>query len=99
MRIHYYRYVLALVLALTGAQQLLAQEAFYVYRNDGDFNGFFFDEIVRMGYSKTDLEGEEHDVYVVQEIASTSLRMSLSQNRRTVQPSSRRRIVYSKSRS
>lgn len=60
--------MLALVLALTGAQQLLAQDAFYIYRNDGDFNGFFFDEIVRMGYSKTDLEGEEHDVYVVQEI-------------------------------
>ena len=46
----------------------LAQDAFYIYRNDGDFNGFFFDQVKRMGYSKVDFEGVEHDVYVVQEI-------------------------------
>lgn len=63
-----YKYALALVLMMTGAQQLLAQDAFYIYRNDGNFDGFFFDEIVRMGYSKTDLDSVEHDVYVVQEI-------------------------------
>lgn len=62
------RYVLVLILMMTAAQQLQAQDAFYIYRNDGDFNGFFFDEIVRMSYSKTDLEGEEHNEYVVQEI-------------------------------
>jgi hypothetical protein len=45
-----------------------AQDAFYIYRNDGDFNGFFFDQVKRMGYSKVDFEGVEHDVYVVQEI-------------------------------
>lgn len=45
-----------------------AQEAFYVYRNDGDFNGFFYDQIVRMGYSKFDLDSVEHDCYVIQEI-------------------------------
>ena len=63
-----YKYMLVLILMMIGAQQLQAQDAFYIYRNDGGFNGFFFDQIVRMGYSKTDLEGEEHDVYVVQEI-------------------------------
>ena len=61
-------YVLALILMMTSVQQLQAQDAFYIYRNDGDFNGFFFDEIVRMSYSKTDLEGEEHNEYVIQEI-------------------------------
>lgn len=36
--------------------ELRAQDenaAFYIYRNDGDFDGFFFDEVVRMGYSKS----------------------------------------------
>lgn len=45
-----------------------AQEAFYVYRNDGDFNGFFYDQIVRMEYSKVDLDGNVQEKYVVQEI-------------------------------
>ena len=43
-------------------------KAFYVYRNDGDFNGFFYDEVIRMGYSKIDFNGFQHDQYVVQEI-------------------------------
>ena len=63
-----YKYVLTLILMMMGAQQLQAQDAFYIYRNDGNFDGFFYDEIVRMNYSKIDLEGEEHDVYVIQEI-------------------------------
>lgn len=63
-----------------GGESLYAQEAFYIYRNDGDFNGFFFDEIKRMGYSKLDLDGIEHDVYVVQEVelADTIYRIPLS---------------------
>ena len=36
-----YKYVLVLILMMTAAQQLKAQDAFYIYRNDGDFNGFF----------------------------------------------------------
>ena len=51
-----------------GGSALMAQDAFYIYRNDGDFNGFFFDEVVRMGYSKFDLDSIEHDIYVVQEV-------------------------------
>ena len=62
------KYVLGFILMMMGAQQLQAQDAFYIYRNDGNFDGFFYDEIVRMNYSKIDLEGEEHDVYVIQEI-------------------------------
>lgn len=67
----FYKYVLAIIFMMSGAQTLLAQDAFYIYRNDGDFDGFFYDQIVRMSYSKTDLEGEEHDVFVVQEIETT----------------------------
>ena len=51
-----------------GGSFLMAQEAFYVYRNDGDFNGFFYDQVIRMGYSKVDLDSVEHDIYVIQEI-------------------------------
>ena len=61
------RIILSLLL-LAGFASSQAQEAFYIYRNDGDFNGFFFDEVTRMGYSKFDLDSIEHDVYVVQEI-------------------------------
>lgn len=45
-----------------------AQDAFYVYRNDGDFNGFFFDQVVRMECTKVDLQGVAHEDYVIQEI-------------------------------
>ena len=45
-----------------------AQEAFYIYRNDGDLNAFFFDEVKSMSYSKIDFEGVEHDKYVMQEV-------------------------------
>ncbi len=62
------RYVLVLILMMMGIQQLQAQDAFYIYRNDGDFNGFFFDQVKHMGFSKIDFDGVEHDVYVVQEI-------------------------------
>ena len=63
-----------------GGSALMAQDAFYIYRNDGDFNGFFFDEVVRMGYSKFDLDSIEHDTYVVQEVelADTIYRIPLA---------------------
>lgn len=61
------RIVLSL-LFLAGFDSLPAQEAFYIYRNDGDFNGFFFDQVERMGYSKFDLDSVEHTEYVVQEV-------------------------------
>ena len=63
-----YRTLLAFVLLLTAGQQLQAQDAFYVYRNDGEFNGFFYDQVIRMNYSKVDFDGVEHDDYVIQEI-------------------------------
>ena len=50
----------------TSAQQ--KQDALYVFRNDGKFAGFFYDEITNICYSKTDTLGIEQEDYVVQEI-------------------------------
>ena len=62
------RSMLTALFLLMAVQTVQAQDAFYIYRNDGDFNGFFYDQVKRMSYSKLDLEGNEHDVYVVQEV-------------------------------
>lgn len=54
-----------------GAQPTIEDgEAFYIYRNDGDFNGFFYDDVEEMRYSKVDLEGIIHDEYVIQEVVT-----------------------------
>lgn len=50
------------------AQNKQKQDALYIYRNDGGFNGFFYGEIDRFEYSKVDTFGVEHDDFVVQEI-------------------------------
>lgn len=62
------RGLMAVILLLSVAQSLMAQEAFYIYRNDGDFNGFFYDQVKRMNMSKVDFDGVEHDDYVIQEV-------------------------------
>lgn len=59
---------MAFLLLMSVGQSVTAQEAFYVYRNDGDFNGFFYDQVKRMSMSKIDFDGVEHDDYVIQEI-------------------------------
>lgn len=57
-----------------------AQEAFYIYRNDGDFNGFFYDEVVEMRQSKIGVDTIEYDQWVTQEIvlADTIYRIPLA---------------------
>ena len=65
-----YKFVLAFILTMTAALQLQAQEAFYIYRNDGDFDGFFFDQVEKMNLSKFDLDSVEHNEYVVQDIVT-----------------------------
>ena len=67
--------IIAALLALLATANVLAQEitdgeAFYIYRNDGDFNGFFIDEVEEMRYSKLDLDSLLHDEYVVQEVVT-----------------------------
>lgn len=44
------------------------QDALYIFRNDGQFNAFFWGDIDRFEYSKIDTLGIEHHDYVVQEI-------------------------------
>ncbi len=62
------RLLLLLALMLGTAAQTLAQDAFYIYRNDGGFEGFFYDEVQSISYSKIDTLGVEQEDYVVEEI-------------------------------
>ena len=57
-----------------------SQEAFYIYRNDGDFNGFFYDEVVEMRQSKIGVDSIEYDKWVTQEVvlADTTYRIPLA---------------------
>ena len=57
-----------------------SQEAFYIYRNDGDFNGFFYDEVVEMRQSKIGVDSIEYDKWVTQEVvlADTIYRIPLA---------------------
>ncbi|MBR1800728.1 MAG: hypothetical protein IJ767_04445 [Bacteroidaceae bacterium] len=41
------------------------EDAFYIYRNDGGFNGFLFSEVERMEFSKVDTAGVTQYDYVV----------------------------------
>lgn len=68
--------IICALLAIAFGTQLNAQEvaeydAFYIYRNDGEFNGFFYDDVEEMRYSKFDLENVEHEDYVVQEVVTS----------------------------
>lgn len=57
-----------------------SQEAFYIYRNDGDFNGFFYDEVIEMRQSKIGVDSIEYDKWVTQEVvlADTIYRIPLA---------------------
>lgn len=57
-----------------------SQEAFYIYRNDGDFNGFFYDEVIEMRQSKISVDSVEYDRWVTQEVvlADTTYRIPLA---------------------
>ena len=65
-----------LLLGMTGSQIAMAQddveggEAFYIYQNDGHFDGFFYDEVQKISYSRLDTLGVEYDEYVSQEIVT-----------------------------
>ena len=71
------------VMALIAALPMQAQEdntAFYIYQNDGHFDGFFYDEVEKINYSFLDTLGIEHDEIVSQEIvtADSTYRIMLS---------------------
>ncbi len=68
--------ILLLTLALfivQGTSVVQAQgvnDAFYIYQNDGHFNGFFYDEVIEIRYSKLDTLNMEHSDFVSQEIVT-----------------------------
>lgn len=66
-----YKHLFAIILLLLAVQNMQAQSenaAFYIYRNDGDFNGFFLDQVKEIRYSKFDKDMVEQDDYVMQEV-------------------------------
>ena len=80
-RVHIHNWlqrVILLLLVLTGSLPTMAQDdeyyvvgdAFFVYQNDGHFDGFFVDDVKQMSYSRLDTLGREHDHYVSQEIVT-----------------------------
>lgn len=62
------RYCSMIVLMLLSACRLTAQNAIYVYRNDGQFNAFYREDIDSITYSQLDTDSVLHDTYVTQEI-------------------------------
>lgn len=70
------KYLFGMLLALSCSIQAMAQmaiedgEAFYIYRNDGDFDGFFYDDVQEMRYSKIGIDSLEYDDFVVQEVVT-----------------------------
>lgn len=64
-------FLLTVLLSLFYAQTSMAQatqDALYIFRNDGQFDAFFFGDIDHIEYSKIDTLGIEQDDYVVQEV-------------------------------
>ena len=66
----YTYYILVVLMASVSltVQAQAEQDALYIYRNDGGFNAFFFDDIDHFEYSCIDTLGVEHDDYVTQEV-------------------------------
>ena len=74
------RSIIVLALCSLFSVPAFAQEAFYIYRHDGDFNGFFYDEVLEMRSSKIGVDSIEYDQWVTQEIvlADTVYRIPLA---------------------
>ena len=80
---HLIKYLAATALLLTAALPIQAQEdnaAFYIYQNDGHFDGFFYDQVQKISFSKLDTLGVEHTDFVSQEIitADSTYRIMLT---------------------
>lgn len=57
--------IILAAIALAGMSQNIG-EAFYIYRNDGQFNAFFRDEVQSIEYSYEDADGVVYDEIVTQ---------------------------------
>lgn len=66
-----FKYIYGIVLLILSSQITHAQQAFYIYRNDGVINTFYTEYIDSIKYSKVDTSGIEHDEYVSKEIYTT----------------------------
>jgi len=62
------RFMMTMMLVVALATATFSQDAFYIYRNDGQFNAFFFEDVDSMAYSKYDVDSLFHEEYVVQEV-------------------------------
>ena len=60
-----YLILLLVVVTLSGMAQTIG-EAFYIYRNDGQFNAFFRDEVDSIAYSHYDVDSVYYDENVTQ---------------------------------
>ena len=60
-----YLIILLAVMTLSGMAQTIG-DAFYIYRNDGQFNAFFRDEVISIDYSYEDADGNTYDEIVTQ---------------------------------
>ncbi|MBR6867889.1 MAG: hypothetical protein IKN02_06655, partial [Prevotella sp.] len=80
-RVHIYKWLrraALMVAVLAGALPAAAQvageidggDAFYIYQNDGHFDGFFYDQVKQISYSRLDTLGVEYKDYVSQEIVT-----------------------------
>lgn len=65
MKQRLYLILLLVAVTLSGLAQNIG-EAFYIYRNDGQFNAFFRDEVISIDYSYEDADGNTYDEIVTQ---------------------------------
>ena len=65
MKRRLYLIILLAAVTLSGMAQNIG-EAFYIYRNDGEFNAFFRDEVQSIEYSYEDADGNTYDEIVTQ---------------------------------
>ena len=65
MKRRIYLILLFLAVTLSGMAQNIG-DAFYIYRNDGEFNAFFRDEVQSIEYSYEDADGNTYDEIVTQ---------------------------------
>lgn len=72
--------VLFALVAIAFSAMIFADNAVYIYRNDGGFNAFFDADIDSMAYSTVDIDGVDHQRYVTQLIytADSLYRIPLS---------------------
>ena len=65
MKRRFYLILLLAAIALSGVAQNI-DDVFYIYRNDGEFNAFFCEDVISIEYSYEDVDGNTYDELVTQ---------------------------------